>query len=150
MKKFLIISALTIALNLNAKENTTITAPGIGEFVWNELATTNVQEAKNFYSKVFGWEFIDKNMGDMTYTIIKKDGKEFGGIWSIPTAQQKQIPPHWLAYVLVENVEQSLTKARQNGATVVKPVQKAGDMGLFAIIKDPSGAHLALWQNLKY
>lgn len=146
MKKLLIILALAIASNLNAVENT---APRIGEFVWNELATSNVKEAKNFYSKVFGWEFIDNNMGDMTYTIIKKDGREFGGIWSIPKAQQEQIPPHWLAYVLVENVLQSLDKAVQNGATVIKPVQKAGDMGFFAVIKDPSGAHLALWENLK-
>jgi predicted enzyme related to lactoylglutathione lyase len=149
MKKILALVALSTALNLNAAENTTMPAPRMGEFVWNELATTNIQEAKNFYSKVFGWEFIDKNMGEMTYTIIKKEGKEFGGIWSIPTEQQKQIPPHWIPYVLVENVEQSLTKVRKNGGTVIKPVQKAGDMGLFAIIKDPSGAHLALWQTLK-
>ncbi len=149
MRAYLVASALAMALNLNAAENTTAMAPKAGEFVWNELATPNVQEAKNFYSKVFGWEFIDKNMGEMTYTIIKKGDKEFGGIWSIPAAQQNQIPPHWLAYILVENIEQSLAKARQNGATVIKPVQKAGDMGLFAVIKDPTGAHLALWQNLK-
>lgn len=148
MKKFLVISALTIALNLTAAENTAQTSK-VGEFVWNELATANLQEAKDFYSKVFGWEFEDKKVGEMTYTFIKKGGKEFGGIWSIPTEEQKQIPPHWLAYILVENIEQSLTKARENRATVIKPIQKVGDMGLFAIITDPSGAHIALWQNLK-
>lgn len=146
MKKSLAILALAFAFNLNAVENSK--APIVGEFVWNELATTNVQKAKDFYSKVFGWEFIDKKMDDMTYTIIKKDGKEFGGMWSIPTAQQNQIPPHWLAYILVENVEQSLDNARKNGATIIKPIQKAGDKGLFAVIKDPSGAHIALWQSL--
>jgi len=147
MKKYFIIAALAAALNLYAAEKTD--APQVGEFVWNELATTNVQGAKDFYSKVFGWEFVDKNMGDMTYTIIKKDNKEFGGIWSIPAAQQAHIPPHWLAYILVEDVEKSLEKAVQNGAKVVKPVQKAGDMGLFAVIQDPTGAHLALWQSFK-
>ena len=82
-------------------------------------------------------------------TIIKKRDNEFGGIWAIPADQQSQIPPHWLAYILVDNVEQSLEKARKNGATVIKPVQKASDVGLFAIIKDPVGAHIALWQSLK-
>lgn len=149
MRNFLVISALAMALNLNAAESANMAAPQAGEFVWNELATTNLQGAKDFYSKVFGWEFTDKDMGDMTYTFIKKGDKEFGGIWSIPAEQQSQIPPHWLAYILVEDVEKSLEKARQNGATVIKPVQKAGEMGLFAIIKDPSGAHLALWQSLK-
>lgn len=150
MRHYLLIPALMIGLNLSAAENTNGTnAPKMGEFVWNELATTNVQGAKDFYGKVFGWEFVDKNMGDMTYTMIKKGNKEFGGIWAIPAAQQSQIPPHWLAYILVENVEQSLEKARQNGAIVIKPVQKAGDMGIFAIIQDPVGAHIALWQALK-
>jgi len=149
MKKYLLIPALIMSLNLCAAENTDLkTAPKVGEFVWNELATTNVQGAKDFYSKVFGWEFTDKKMDDMTYTIIKKGDKEFGGIWAIPAAQQNQIPPHWLAYILVENVEQSLEKARQNGATVIKPVQKT-EVGLFAVIKDPIGAHIALWQSTK-
>lgn len=147
MKKICVISALLACLNLSAAENKSGIA--VGEFVWNELATPNVQAAKEFYGKVFGWEFVDKDMGDMTYTIIKKNQKEFAGIWAIPTGQQGQIPPHWLAYILVENIEQALEKARTNGASVIKPVQKAGDMGLFAIIKDPSGAHLALWQSLK-
>lgn len=145
MKKFLfLMSSLIIGINLNAAE-----AAKTGEFVWNELATTNVQGAKDFYSKMFGWEFSDKKINDMTYTIIKKGNKEFGGIWAIPTAQQNQIPPHWLAYIMVDNIEDALQKARQNGATVLKPVQKAGDMGLFAVIMDPVGAHIALWQNIK-
>lgn len=149
MKKYFLIPALILGFNVTAINAHEDMSSKMGEFVWNELATTNVQGAKDFYGKVFGWEFVDKNMDDMTYTIIKKGNKEFGGIWAIPAAQQDQIPPHWIAYILVDNVEQSLEKARQNGAEVIKPVQKAGDVGLFAIIKDPTGAHIALWQSLK-
>lgn len=150
MRKYLLISALIACANLHAAASPNgEMAPKIGEFVWNELATANVQGAKDFYGNVFGWEFVDKKTDEMTYTMIKKGNKEFAGIWAIPTAQQNQIPPHWLAYILVENVEQSLEKARQNGATVIKPVQKVGDMGLFAVIQDPTGAHVALWQAIK-
>lgn len=120
----------------------------IGEFCWNELATSNVKAAKDFYGKVLGWEFVDHTMDDMTYTMIKKADKEFGGIWQIPTEQKDQIPPHWMAYVLVENVEHTLEKAKNSGATVIRPVTAAGDMGLFAIIQDPTGARLAFWQAL--
>lgn len=123
--------------------------PKLGEFCWNELATTNTKAAKDFYGKVFGWTFNDLNMGDMTYTTIKKGDKEFAGIWSIPKDQEKQIPPHWMAYILVENVDESLQKAKENGAQIVKPVTAAGDMGRFAIITDPTGAHIALWQTLQ-
>jgi predicted enzyme related to lactoylglutathione lyase len=145
MKKIGTILALALSFNLYAAESKA--AAPIGEFVWNELATTNIQAAKDFYGNVFGWEFVDKNVGDMTYTIIKKDKKELGGIWAIPTQQQDQIPPHWLAYILVENLEQSLVKAREKGATIIKNVQKVGDMGSFAVVKDPSGAHFALWES---
>lgn len=155
MKKYFFIPALSLCLNLFAVEHQN-PAPKVGEIVWNELATSNMREAKDFYGKVFGWEFIevkdlksDSKMGDMTYTMIKKGNKEFGGIWEIPKNQQDQIISHWTAYILVDNVEQSLEKARKNGATIIKPVQQVGDMGHFGIIKDPTGAHIALWQPIK-
>lgn len=126
------------------------TKPQAGEFCWNELATTDVAAAKNFYGKVFGWQFDEHDMGEMTYTMIKhKDKDSFAGIWAIPKDQQKQIPPHWMAYILVENLEKALEKATQNGAKIMKPATNAGDHGQFAIIADPTGAHLALWQTLK-
>lgn len=118
-----------------------------GQFCWNELATANVKEAKDFYGKVFGWEFIDHDMGDMAYTIIKVDGKDNGGIWAIPKDKEKEIPPHWMAYLLVENLNASLEKAKEHGATIVQQPTQAGDMGQLAIITDPTGAHIALWQS---
>lgn len=150
MRHYLLIPALIMSFSLGAAENMNSSmAPKAGEIVWNELATPNLQAAKKFYGKVFGWEFVDKNMDDMSYTIIKKGNKEFGGIWGIPASMQDQIPPHWLAYISVDNLKQALDTAQQNGATVVKQIQKAGDMGIFAIIQDPTGAHIALWQSLK-
>jgi len=123
--------------------------PKLGEFCWNELATPNVQAAKDFYGKVFDWEFTDYPMGETTYTMMKMKGKkEFAGIWAIPKDQQKQIPPHWMSYILVENLDASLAKAQKNGASVVKPATQAGEIGRFAIITDPTGAHIALWQRL--
>lgn len=122
--------------------------PKTGEFCWTELATGNVQAAKDFYAKVFGWQFSDLNMGEMTYTMIQNGNKDFGGMWSIPKDKEKHIPPHWMSYILVENLNDSLEKALKNGATIIKPSTNAGNMGLFAIITDPTGAHIALWQSL--
>jgi uncharacterized protein len=123
--------------------------PKFGEFCWNELATPNVKAAKDFYGKVFGWKFSDHEMGDMTYTMFKTNDREFGGIWSIPKDQEKNIPPHWMTYILVEKLEESVEKAKKNGAAIIKPITPAGDMGRFAIIKDPTGAHIALWQTAR-
>lgn len=123
--------------------------PQLGQICWNELATANVQKAKEFYGKVFGWEFADQQMGDMTYTMIKANGKDLGGIWAIPTDKQKEIPPHWIAYISVANLDEALKSAGESGASIVKPSATVGDCGRFAIIVDPTGAHIALWESLK-
>lgn len=117
-----------------------------GQFCWNELATVDVNKAKEFYSKVLGWEFKEIHAGEMLYTIVKSNNKEIAGIWQIPKEQMNEIPPHWMAYILVDNVENTLEKAKKNGAQEIKGVTQAGEMGLFAIIQDPTGAHVAFWE----
>ena len=119
-----------------------------GEFCWTELATPNAKAAKDFYGQMFGWEFTDHNMGDMTYTMIKKGEKEFGGIWQIPTEQQNEIPPHWMSYILVEDLEKKLEQAKSLGATIKMPATPVSDYGRFGIIIDPTGAHIAFWETL--
>lgn len=123
--------------------------PKMNEFCWNELATTNVKAAKDFYGKVFGWVFSDHEMDGMTYTMVKSNGQEFAGIWAIPKGQEKEIPPHWMSYILVEDVEAALEKAKKHGATIIRPLTNAGDFGRLGIIADPTGAHIALWQPLR-
>lgn len=120
-----------------------------GGFCWNELSTPNIQAAKDFYSRVLGWQFVDHDMGDMTYTMIKNGDKEFGGMWQIPKDKQKEIPPHWLSYILVKNVEETLKKATDSGAKTIMPVTGITDFGRFAIIQDPTGAHIAFWESLR-
>jgi len=120
--------------------------PTVGEFCWNELATPNLKAAKDFYGKMFGWEFSDHEMGNTTYTMIRKGNKDFGGIWSIPKEQQNQIPPHWMTYILVDDLDKALVKAQKHGAKVIKGATQAGEMGRFGIIVDPTGAHIAFWQ----
>lgn len=120
----------------------------IGGFCWNELATPNLQAAKDFYGKVLGWKFTDMNMGDMTYVKISTGDKEFGGMWQIPTEKKDEVPPHWMGYIFVENIKDTLEKAQQLGATIKMPITPAGDFGLFAIIMDPTGAHIAFWETL--
>lgn len=131
------------------KEKFMTDMPKVGQFCWNELATSNVKAAKDFYGKVFNWEFKDYGMGGATYTMVKQDGKEFAGMWSIPKEKEDEIPPHWMSYILVENIEEALKKAQTHGATIIKPTAKAGEFGLFAILKDPTGAHIALWQSFQ-
>lgn len=123
-----------------------MTQPSVGQFCWNELATPNAEKAKEFYSKVFGWQFKNHKMEQMTYSIAESKEQGFAGIWEIPADQQDHIPPHWMAYILVDDITAALNQAKQHGAKEIKGVTAAGEMGLFAIICDPTGAHVAIWE----
>lgn len=121
----------------------------LGAFCWNELATPNIEAAKDFYGKLLGWQFTDHDMGDTTYTMIHCEGEKFGGMWHIANEHKDQIPPHWMGYILVNDVAATLEQAKTMGATVKVPTTAAGDLGLFGIIMDPAGAHIAFWQAIE-
>lgn len=120
-----------------------------GQFCWNELMTPDVKKAKEFYGALFGWQTIDYPMEGMTYTMFKTADKDVGGMLQTPSGQEKQIPPHWMAYVSVENLDAAVKKAQDLGAKITVPATLVNDYGRFAVIQDPTGAHLALWQSLK-
>src|SRR5690242_8835135 len=119
--------------------------PMMGQFCWNELATKDVQKAKDFYGNVFGWKFKEIKTDEMNYTLISAHDKDFAGIWQIPKEKEQQIPSHWMSYILVDSLSKALEKAKKHGAKVKVDITKAGDMGQFAIIIDPTNAHIALW-----
>lgn len=120
-----------------------------GEFCWNELMTTNVQKAKEFYGSLLGWKCTDFDMGDQTYTMVKMGEQDIGGVMAIPKDKQGQIPPHWMSYILVEDLDKTVKNAESLGGKVTVPATNVSDFGRFAVIQDPTGAHIAFWQSLK-
>ncbi|HVV68872.1 MAG TPA: VOC family protein [Gammaproteobacteria bacterium] len=120
--------------------------PQNSEFCWNELMTSDVPRAKEFYKALFGWENEDHDMGDMVYTLFKSGDKSIGGLLQIPQGKENQIPPHWMSYVSVAKLEQAVEKGQKLGATLVVPPKTAGEFGRLAVILDPTGAHIALWE----
>ena len=114
-------------------------------FVHVELATTDIDKAKSFYSSLFDWQLEDVDMGGgMTYTMVKV-GEEGtgGGIMKHPVPGA---PSAWLAYVLVDDVAAATAKATSLGATVMRDVTEVTGYGSFSIVIDPTGAALGLWQ----
>jgi len=56
------------------------------------------------------------------------------------------VPPHWLAYIGVDDAVATTAKAKSLGATVVQDVMEVGDYGWMSVMTDPTGATFALWQ----
>jgi uncharacterized protein len=115
-------------------------------FVHVELMTTDVAKAKSFYGKLFNWKLKDMPMAEGTYTMIEVGEGTGGGLMKHP---MPGAPSSWLAYVNVDDVKASTSKAKSLGATVYKDVTEVPGMGWFSVIADPTGAALGIWQNKK-
>jgi uncharacterized protein len=116
-----------------------------GVFVWDELLTTDVDEAKRFYGEVFGWTSRDMPMGDSTYTIFMRAGDvDVGGLMKRP---DERIPPNWTTYIGTENVDATVKRANELGATTINGPMDIPGQGRFAIITDPTGAVFGAWQG---
>lgn len=124
------------------------TQPQAGEFCWNELMTPDTKKAQEFYSSLLGWTTQEHAMGNMTYTMFMSGDKGIAGMMQTPQDQATQIPPHWMSYICVADVEDTLEKAKSLGASVKVPVTPVPGMGRFIIIQDPTGAHIAFWQSV--
>ena len=116
--------------------------PGI--FSWHEMMTSDQGASTEFYSSLFGWTHEDMDMGGFTYRFFKSGERSVAGMVEI-TPEMGECPPHWLSYVTVEDIEASTAKAKELGAKVCKEITDVG-MGKFAVITDPQGAGIAMWQ----
>lgn len=116
-----------------------------GTFCWTDLMTSDVTKAAQFYETLFGWEIEQPKEGS-DYIHIKNGEQHIGGI---PPARflPPNVPPHWLAYVLVTDCDSSTSQAQALGAKVVVPAMSMEDVGRWSIIADPQGAVFALFQS---
>jgi predicted enzyme related to lactoylglutathione lyase len=117
-----------------------------GKSVWFDLMTPEPLAAGAFYAALgFGvqpWE------GPMNYTMFTSGAEAFGGVMELPKeALDHGAPPHWLGYVGVDDLDASLAKAAALGARVMRGAAEIPGTGRFAILTDPTGAVLALFQS---
>ncbi len=117
-------------------------------FVHVELNTGDVAKAKTFYGSLFGWNLQDMPMpGGGSYTMIGVGDGVGGGMLSMLPAGT---PPHWLAYVGVDDIEAKTKLAKELGATILHDITKVGDFGSMSVIQDPTGAVIAMWQGTSH
>jgi hypothetical protein len=119
-----------------------------GTFSWVELGTTDVNGAKRFYGELFNWKGDDMPAGPgMTYTMAKLGDHHAAGIYELgKEMRQMGIPPHWMSYISVTNVDDVSKKVAGLGGKVMKEPFDVMDVGRMAVIQDPAGATVALWQ----
>lgn len=129
---------------------TEVTRHEPGSFSWAELATSDPKAAKSFYGGVFGWTFVDSPMGagpEDIYTRVQVRAKDVGALYRMMPDQAAQgVPPHWMCYVTVASADTAAAKALSLGGKVLAPAFDVMTYGRMAILQDPEGAALAVWE----
>jgi hypothetical protein len=115
-----------------------------GAISWADLSTRDPEGAGAFYSELLGWEIKPTDMGPMPYWQVYVDGEGQGGIMPMPEMVGDEVPPFWIVYFGVADIDASVAKAVSLGATVITPPAEIGGGVSFSVVSDPAGATFAL------
>lgn len=120
-----------------------------GTSTWLDLGVPDLEAAKAFYTGLFGWTFEDQGEDFHHYNLIRNNGALVGGLMDVSGMTDPQggdIPSEWGVFLAVDDVDARLAKAEEAGGTVVAPACDVGDSGRMALVLDPTGAPVGLWQ----
>jgi uncharacterized protein len=119
--------------------------PGPGLFCWDELHTKDPDAAAKWYGQLLGWT-SKVSEGPHKYLHVAVDGSDIGGIMALP---MPNIPPNWLAYIAIADVDAGAAKVTALGGKVIVPPQSIEKVGKFAIVQDPTGATFSLFRSAR-
>jgi len=113
-------------------------------FVYADLSTYDLNTSKKFYSSVFNWTYY--NSGE-DYWIAFSKNKEATGLYETPKKfQEMKMPPFWMSYIQVNDIEETVAKAKTLGG-IIELVDLESSIGKIALIRDPSGAGFTIYEG---
>ncbi len=121
--------------------------PAIGTIGWVDLTAPDAAALRDFYADVVGWRSEAFKMEGYSDFVMSTPhgGKAMTGICHARGANA-DLPTQWLIYVVVADLDASLAAVSRLGGTLLSgPREQMG--GRFAVIRDPAGAVLAIWQQ---
>ncbi|MEU6360938.1 VOC family protein [Streptomyces albidoflavus] len=119
-----------------------VNAPGSP--AWLDLATTDPDGSRGFYTEVFGWQARRAAPGaGFPYTEWSLGGQPFGGMTPITEAFPAGTVPRWLVYVAVRDCDAAAARGARLGANVLLPPTTI-EPGRFSVLADPQGAMFAV------
>ena len=145
------ILAMTMALTLvtgqlrAATQKTPPADVGPGRIAWFDITTTNLPRSKEFYGKLFDWQFTPVQGTDQAAEIMT------GGtaVGTLRVAEGTISPFNGVVYVQVTDIQASCKKVNQLGGTVVAgfPFNLPDGTGAIAVVVDPAGHPVGLYSR---
>ena len=132
-----------------AKSHSGIGIAGVpGTLCWADLNSPDPARAQEFYSALFGWKISAGEHDKSGYLHIQNGEAFIGGV--MPAQHQNpQVPPHWLIYFQVADVDATVAQAKERGGKVcLEPTSMEG-VGRFAVVADPQNAAFAVFKSAR-
>jgi uncharacterized protein len=121
----------------------TITAI-VNKPAWVDLATSDASAAREFYSRLFGWDIeVSPDPIYGGYGTAKVGDSSVGGIGP---KQDESNPTAWSLYIGTEDADALGKKVQDAGGQVIAPAFDVGSQGRMTVLQDPSGAVISAWQ----
>ena len=117
-------------------------------FCWNQLATTDIDEAIVYYTSLFGWDVADEDLAGGESTIrLTLNGRFVAGLHALSDKEMEHgWKARWEPFLQVNSITEMLERTREHHGNVLEPMVSAGSHGTLATISSPSGAALCLWE----
>ncbi len=125
-----------------------MTAYENGAPCWIDLMTTDREKAIAFYTGLFGWEIGEDSGPDAHhYTQFTLRGKSVAAVVDMmPDTAAGGMSSTWTTYLAVDDLDALAAKVVPAGGTVAMPPMDVMAAGRMAMIADPSGALVGLFQ----
>ena len=117
-------------------------------FCWHDLATSDAPAARRFYGDVFGWSAAVQRANGGSFLRLRSGESDVGSLYPLSRAQLAAgVPSHWMSYVRVDDVAGAARRAHGAGGRVLVAPFAVDGTASIAVIADPAGAMLGLWQD---
>ena len=121
----------------------TIDAHDPGTICWIDLASTDADAATDFYCELFGWSASEPIENAGGYRMMLHDGRQVAGlapVWGDTDGST------WSTYVASADAEATCAAAIASGGDVVMDAMDVLTAGRMAVLRDPAGAQVSVWQ----
>ncbi|MCC7153962.1 MAG: VOC family protein [Bryobacterales bacterium] len=121
-----------------------------GAINWIDLTVPDAGLVRDFYQQVVGWQVTPVEMGgyqDYAMT-AESGGKSVAGVCH-SRGVNDGIPPVWLIYITVRNLDASTARVLELGGRVIRQPVNIGTNARYAVIQDPAGAVCALFEDTR-
>ncbi|MDQ4009867.1 MAG: VOC family protein [Actinomycetota bacterium] len=119
-------------------------AAPLGAPCWIDLTTSDTERSRAFYCQLFGWTAEEPAEEFGGYFNFTKDGVRVTGCMA--SQPGSEVPDVWSVYLATDDARKTVDAAAAHGGQVLVTAMDVGDLGTMAVVSDPGGAGIGIWQ----